>query len=144
MMKYLLDTCILSESRKKTVDVNVKKWLCSVPDEAMFISVLSIGEIRNGIARLADGKRKDQLVLWLEYDLASWFGDRILPLGCDILNCWGILCANYRTLPAIDSLLAATAIQHHLVLVTRNVKDFGAIKELQIINPWSICNETAS
>jgi predicted nucleic acid-binding protein len=136
-VKYLLDTCILSESRKKAVDVNVKTWLCSVPDKAMFISVLSIGEIRNGIARLADGKRKDQLVLWLGYELVSWFEDRILPLGCDILNRWGILCASYRTLPAIDSLLAATAIQHHLVLVTRNVKDFRDIKELQIVNPWN-------
>jgi predicted nucleic acid-binding protein len=135
-MKYLLDTCILSESRKKVVNVNVKTWLCSVPNEAMFMSVLSIGEIRNGIARLADSKRKDQLALWLEYGLVSWFEDRILPLGCDILNCWGILCANHRTLPAIDSLLAATAIQHHLVLVTCKVKDFRDIKELQIVNPW--------
>jgi predicted nucleic acid-binding protein len=135
-MKYLLDTCILSESRKKTVNVNVKKWLCSVPSEAMFISVLSIGEIRNGITRLSDSKRKDQLVIWLEYELVSWFGDRILPLGSDILNCWGILRATCRTLPAIDSLLAATAIHHHLVLATRNVKDFRDIKELQIVNPW--------
>jgi predicted nucleic acid-binding protein len=135
-MKYLLDTCVLSESRKKSADANVRKWLLSIPNESMLISVLSIGEIRNGIERLADDKRKEQLILWLEHELAAWFEDRILPLDCDILNCWGKLCTGYRTLPAIDSLLAATAIQRRLALATRNVKDFQDIKELQIVNPW--------
>jgi predicted nucleic acid-binding protein len=65
-----------------------------------------------------------------------WFGDRVLSLDYKTLNCWGKICAKYRTLPVIDSLLAATAIQHHLTLATRNIKDFKDIRELQVINPW--------
>jgi predicted nucleic acid-binding protein len=135
-MKYLLDTCVLSESRKKSINAGLEDWLSSVPGEFLFISVLSIGEIRNGIERLTDGKRKEPLALWLEHELAAWFENRILPLDGEILNCWGSLCARYRTLPAIDSLLAATAVYHRMVLVTRNIKDFHDIKELQILNPW--------
>ncbi|MDR1966894.1 MAG: type II toxin-antitoxin system VapC family toxin [Synergistaceae bacterium] len=135
-MKYLLDTCVLSESRRTSINPGLRKWLSAIPNAALFISVLSIGEIRNGIERLTDSERKGQLVLWLEYELTSWFEDRILPLDFDTLNCWGELCAHYRTLPAIDSLLAATAIHRRLTLVTRNVKDFCDIEELQLLNPW--------
>jgi predicted nucleic acid-binding protein len=133
---YLIDTCVLSESRKKKIDANVREWLLSISDESMYMSVLSVGEIRNGIERLLDMKRKEQLIHWLEFELTMWFGDRVLSLDYKILNCWGKICAKYRTLPVIDSLLAATAIQHHLILVTRNVKDFKDISELQVINPW--------
>jgi predicted nucleic acid-binding protein len=136
-MKYLLDTCILSESRRKSINLGLKKWLLTVPNGALFISVLSIGEIRNGIERLTDSERKDQLALWLEYELMSWFEDRILPLDFSTLNYWGIMCANCRTLPVIDSLLAATAVYHRLALVTRNTKDFCDINELQLLNPWA-------
>jgi predicted nucleic acid-binding protein len=135
-MKYLLDTCVLSESRRKLINPGLRKWLSAIPNAALFISVLSIGEIRNGIERLTDSERKNQLALWLEYELTSWFEDRILPLDLDTLNCWGGLCAHYRTLPAIDSLLAATAIHRRLTLVTRNMKDFCDIGELQLLNPW--------
>jgi predicted nucleic acid-binding protein len=135
-MIYLLDTCVLSESRKKQISANVRKWLLSISDEFMYMSVLSVGEIRNGIERLPEIKRKEQLIHWLEYELPAWFGDRILSLDYTILNCWGKICAEYRTLPVIDSLFAATAIQHHLILATRNVKDFQDIRELQVVNPW--------
>jgi predicted nucleic acid-binding protein len=134
--KYLLDTCVISESRRKSINPGLKKWLSAIPNAAMFMSVLSIGEIRNGIERLAEGERKDRLALWLEYELTAWFEDRILTLGFDVLNCWGILCAHHRTLPAIDSLLAATAVHHHLVLVTRNIKGFRDTAELELLNPW--------
>jgi predicted nucleic acid-binding protein len=135
-VKYLLDTCVLSESRLKYANDGLKKWLLFTPGEALFISVISIGEIRYGIERLAEGQRKSQLAAWLEYELTPWFYGRVLSLDIDTLNCWGSMRARSRTLPAIDSLLAATAIQHRLTLVTRNVKDFGGITELQIINPW--------
>jgi len=135
-MKYLLDTCVLSECREEPVNIGLKNWLSRIPEDALFISALSIGEIRNGIERLEDSRRKENLELWLEYKLMAWFEGRILPLDRDTLNCWGYLCAHNRSLPAIDSLLAATAIHHRLILVTRNVKDFLDISELQILNPW--------
>jgi predicted nucleic acid-binding protein len=135
-MSYLLDTCVLSESHKKSINENLKNWLVATPDDALFMSVISVGEIRNGIERLTDLKRKERLVFWLEHELAEWFEDRVLSLDYDILNCWGFLNAHCRTLPAIDSLLAATAIHRHLTLVTRNTRDFQGIEGLKILNPW--------
>ena len=135
-MRYLLDTCVLSESRRSSVDKNLKEWLTEVPDEALFISVLTIGEIRYGIEKLKDEKRRNNLTLWLEHELTAWFGSRVLPLDAEIADRWGYLRAHHRTLPAIDSLLAATALTRHLILVTRNIKDFMSIDGLKILNPW--------
>ena len=135
-MKYLLDTCVLSESRRGSVDKNLKAWLTEVPDEALFISVLTLGEIRYGIEKLKEEKRRIQLTLWLEHELATWFGSRVLPLDVEIADRWGYMRAYHRTLPAIDSLLAATALARHLILVTRNTKDFKSIDGLKILNPW--------
>ena len=135
-MRYLLDTCVLSESRRTPVDKNLSAWLSEVPGEALFISVLTLGEIRYGIEKLEEEKRRTQLVFWLEYELTAWFENRILPLDADVADKWGILRAYHRTLPAIDSLLAATALTRDLILVTRNTKDFTGISELKILNPW--------
>ena len=135
-MRYLLDTCVLAESRRRPVDKNLEAWLTEVPDEALFISVLTLGEIRYGIEKLAEEKRRTQLTLWLEHELAVWFGSRVLPLDVEIVDRWGFLRAHHRTLPAIDSLLAATALTYHLTLVTRNTKDFMSINGLKILNPW--------
>ena len=135
-MSYLLDTCVLAESRRKTVNKNLEAWLTKVPDEALFISVLTLGEIRYGIEKLLKGKRRVQLTLWLEHELAAWFGERVLALDLEIADQWGYIRALHRTLPAIDSLLAATAMTRHLTLVTRNVKDFVDIDGLKILNPW--------
>jgi predicted nucleic acid-binding protein len=135
-MSYLLDTCVLSESHRKSINKNLKEWLLSIPTDVLFMSVISVGEIRNGIERLTDARRKEQLVYWLEHELSAWFEDRVLPLDYDIFNRWGFLTAHCRTLPAMDSLLAATAIQRHLTLVTRNIKDFQGIEGLKIFNPW--------
>ena len=135
-MNYLLDTCVLAESRRKPVDKNLKTWLTAVSDEALFISVLTLGEIRYGIEKLREEKRRVQLTLWLEHELTAWFGNRVLALDAEAADRWGYLRACHRTLPAIDSLLAATAMTRHLTLVTRNVKDFTDIDGLKILNPW--------
>ena len=135
-MRYLLDTCVLSESRRRSVDKNLKAWLIEVPDESLFISVLTLGEIRCGIEKLKEEERRIQLTLWLEHELAAWFGSRVLSLDAEIADQWGRLRAGHRTLPAIDSLLAATALTRHLILVTRNIKDFMSIDGLKILNPW--------
>ena len=133
-MNYLLDSCVLAESRRKPVDKNLKTWLTLVPDEALFISVLTLGEIRYGIER--EEERRAQLTLWLEHELMPWFGNRILALDAEVADQWGYLRALHRTLPTIDSFLAATAMARHLTLVTRNIKDFTNINGLKILNPW--------
>ncbi|MCL1876339.1 MAG: type II toxin-antitoxin system VapC family toxin [Synergistaceae bacterium] len=137
-MNYLLDTCVLAESRRKPVDKNLKTWLTSVSSEALFISVLTLGEIRYGIEKLQVEKRRMQLTSWLENELTAWFGNRVLAFDAETVDQWGYLRAYHRTLPTIDSLLAATAITRHLTLVTRNVKDFAGIDELKVLNPLEI------
>ena len=135
-MSYLLDTNVISEVVQRKPDSKVITWLKQLPDEALFISVLTLGEIRSGVERLGDGRRREKLRLWLEHDLVDWFGGRVLTVDTPVADRWGRLLADAgRPLPTIDSLLAATALHHELRLVTRNTKDFG-IPGLELINPW--------
>ncbi len=137
-MSYLLDTNVVSELVRRKPSTRVVRWVGGVPDGALHLSVLSLGEIRRGVERLADGRRKERLRLWLEQDLPLWFGDRLLPVNAPVAERWGRLTAAApRSLPAVDSLLAATALQHGLRLVTRNVGDFG-FPGLEVVNPWSV------
>ena len=135
-MKYLLDTNVISETIRKTPDNSVKDWFQTIPSNQLYVSVLSLGEIRRGIEKLRDQPRKDFMTAWLENDLASWFGDHVLPVSPDVADKWGYLTAT-GTFPAIDALLAATALTHNMKLVTRNVSDFQNIAGLDIINPWN-------
>ena len=136
-MRYLLDTNILFETVRTQSNVNVKKWIQEVPSEALFMSVLTLGEIRRGIEKLGDGKRKTHLVAWLEYDLPKWFGSNILPISLEVAERWGYITSFVTQYPltAIDTLLAATALTHNLKMVTRNVKDFD-VPGLEVINPF--------
>ena len=136
-MTYLLDTNVVSELAKRKPAVSVLKWLDQAPYQSIHLSVLTSGELRNGVERLTDGERKEQLRLWLDRDVAAWFGDRLLPISAEIAERWGRLAAETRRpLPAIDSLLAATALHHGLRLVTRNVSDFR-FPGLAVVNPWA-------
>ncbi len=137
-MSYLLDTCVLSETVRPRPDEGVMRWLSGLPDDVLHISVLCIGELRKGIEVMTEGARRERLRLWLEHDLPQWFGDRVLPIDEAVAERWGLLQAQAgRTLPAIDSLLAATALHHGLRLVTRNVRDFR-MDGLEIVNPWQM------
>jgi predicted nucleic acid-binding protein len=136
-MSYLLDTNVISEHSRKKPNSRVLEWLRSLPIEEQYLSVLSIGEIRHGIERLDAGARKERLRLWLERDLQGLFGDRLLALTSAIAERWGRLRAEMRRpVPAIDSLLAATALHHDLRLVTRDEQDFVAFPGLIVVNPW--------
>jgi predicted nucleic acid-binding protein len=135
-VSYLLDTNVISELVKPKPDKNVLKWFSDVPDDALYLSVLTLGEIRKGVERISNSSRREKLRLWLEHDLRDWFGPRILPVGPDEADRWGRLLADVgRPVPSIDSLLAATALHHELRLVSRNVKDFD-YAGVDVINPW--------
>lgn len=135
-MSYLLDTNVICEFVHLKPNVDVMQWLKGLPNETLHISVLTLGEIRKGVEQMKDMKRKQQIKLWLESDLPAWFENRILPIDKQVADRWGRLQFQVkRTLPAIDSLLAATALHYDLCLVTRNVKDFNGLS-LEVFNPW--------
>ena len=135
-MSYLVDTSVVSEVVRSKPDARVLRWLTGVPDSALHLSVLTLGELRCGIEALRASPRKERLRLWLEQELPGWFEDRLLPVTGPVADRWGRLVAEAgRSVPAIDSLLAATALVHGLRLVTRNTKDFNFSK-LELLNPW--------
>lgn len=135
-MSYLIDTNVLSELRKKSPDPAVVAWFSERPASTLHLSVLTLGEIRKGVECLSDAARRQALVDWLETDLPAYFAGRIHPVDRAVANRWGHLVANAgRPLPAIDSLLAATALEYNLVLVSRNLKDFHGLP-VEIFNPW--------
>jgi toxin FitB len=135
-LSYLIDTNVISELTRGKPALAVAAWFDEVADEALHLSVLTLGELRRGVEKFPSGKRKEKLRYWLEQELPNWFGTRLLPVDSSVVDTWGRLQANsQRTLPAVDSLLAATALHHHLRLVTRNTGDFN-IDGLETINPW--------
>ncbi|MHB1359552.1 MAG: PIN domain-containing protein [Rhodocyclaceae bacterium] len=136
-MSYLIDTNVLSELRRKSPDPGVADWFSQRPPTTLHLSVLTLGEIRKGIEGVGDAVRRQSLIDWLETDLPTFFTGRILSVDGAVADRWGrLIVAAGRPLPAIDSLLAATALEHDLVLVTRNIKDFAGLP-VQVFNPWS-------
>ena len=140
-MRYLLDTCVISELVAKQPDPGVVQWVDAVDEERLYLSVISIGEISKGIYKLPDSRRKDVLTRWLEDDLLIRFRVRLLLIDTQTMLHWGELTANLekqgKRMPAMDSLVAAIALQAALILVTRNVDDF-AHSGVDLINPWTL------
>lgn len=135
-MSYLLDTNVISEAAKPQPAEAVRRWLDAVPSGSLYLSVIALGEIRRGVDSLPAGPKREKLRLWLETELPAWFEHRLIPIDAAIAERWGQLLAEVgRSVPAIDSLLAATALEHGLRLVTRNEKDFR-FPGLEVINPW--------
>ena len=138
MNGYLLDTNVLSELTKPTPAPRVEAFLRESKDR-VFVSVFSIGEIRKGIASLPAGNRRAILQDWLDNELMPWLGDRVLPITLGIAERWGDLAAQLKVMgkprPIVDAVLAATAFEHDLVLVTRNVGDYRDLG-VTILNPW--------
>jgi predicted nucleic acid-binding protein len=136
-LSYLLDTNVLSELRRREPDANVVKWLERRPATTLYLSVLTLGELRKGIDLLPESPRKRALLDWLEVELPGFFSGRVLRIDARVADRWGHLVALVgRPVPAIDSLLAATALTHDLTLVTRNLRDFQG-PGLAIIDPWT-------
>lgn len=136
-MSYLVDTNVLSELRRTKPDVSVLAWFARRPPACLYLSVLTLGEIRKGIELLSDRKRQLALRDWLDADIPAFFTGRILAIDGPTADRWGRLVAGAgRPVAAVDSLLAATALNHDLILVTRNVKDFVDLS-VATINPWA-------
>lgn len=138
-MNYLLDTCVLSELRRKSPDAGVLVWLDRISESSLNIPVMVLGEIQQGVSRLDDTDRQNMLQAWLDRDLANRFRGRILDVDMETALEWGVLMGEGRkrglTRPVVDCLIAATAIRHNLTLVTRNVRDFKVFP-LRLVNPW--------
>ncbi len=139
-MTYLLDTNVVSESRKKIPDANVQHWLESHPVSVQHISVISFGELLQGAKRAKTPEQRASLENWLER-LERRFGGRVLPLDSAVMQVWADVTATAinrgQTAPLMDSLIAATAIRHGLILVTRNTQDVKALG-VKVLNPWKL------
>ena len=138
-MNYILDTNVISELVKGIPNSKVVSWLDRVDPDNIYLSVIALGEIRKGIEKLPASKRKNTLDSWFKEELLVRFHNKILPLDLPVLLAWGELTARLEKrgnpLPAIDSLLAATALQAEFTLVTRNTGDFQ-FTGISLYDPW--------
>ncbi|NTU64757.1 MAG: type II toxin-antitoxin system VapC family toxin [Chloroflexi bacterium] len=138
-MKYLLDTCVISELVAKQPQPSVIEFVDALDPDDVYLSVITIGEIVKGIEKLPKSKRKQELLTWLKEDLLIRFDGKMMALDTEVLVEWGMLAARLessgRTMPAIDSLIAATVLAQQATLVTRNVADFAGAG-VNIVNPW--------
>jgi toxin FitB len=138
-MNYLLDTNVISELIAARPDVGVVQWVDSLEPSSVYLSVITIGELRKGIEKLPDSKRKTTLCDWLNDDLLSRFRNRILSLDVEVMLTWGVLAGRReregKPLAAMDSMIAALALHHQCCLVTRSEADFRETG-VRIVNPW--------
>lgn len=139
MSGFLLDTNCISEVVRVRPEPRVLEWLDAVDERLLFLSVLTLGEIRKGIAGLPQSRRRTHLESWLDVELRSRFAGKILAIDGAVADRWGLLAAEAKrkgsSLSAVDGLLAATALEHNLTLVSRNVADFTNTA-VSILNPW--------
>lgn len=139
-MSFLLDTNVVSEWVKPQPHPGVVTWLAQADEDAVFLSVVTLAELRRGIDRLPSGRRRARLEVWLREELPLRFTRRTLGVDNEIADAWGRVVArsgaNGRPMSAMDGFIAATAVVHRLTLVTRNVADFRGVLRA-IVNPWS-------
>jgi predicted nucleic acid-binding protein len=138
-VSYLLDTNVVSEWTKPQPAPPVVEWLASLDEEGAFLSVISIAELRRGVERLGEGRRRLRLEKWLADDLVDRFMGRILPVDVPVASAWARISVrgtrSGRTVDPVDCFLVATADVHGLTLATRNVGDFGGLG-VDVFNPW--------
>jgi predicted nucleic acid-binding protein len=139
-MSWLLDTAVVSEPVRPKPARSVLRWLDSHREVDMYLSVLTLGELQKGLVRMPESKRRGHLIQWIEEDLGNRFEARVLPVDTEIARIWGVITGHAendgRPLPAIDALIAATAIHHKLTVVTRNTRDFRATG-VAVEDPWN-------
>jgi predicted nucleic acid-binding protein len=136
---FLLDTNVISELVRPKAEPKVRAWVASTDESLLYLSVLTFGEIRKGIVALQNASRRVELEAWLDGDLTLRFSNRILAIDQAVADRWGRLAAQAGAkspLPAIDGLIAATALHYNLTLVTRNTKDVAATG-VPLFDPWT-------
>jgi predicted nucleic acid-binding protein len=138
-MRYLLDTCVISELIKKNPSPKVTGWVSKNQENSLVISVLTFGEIHKGIEKLPQSKKKEKLHAWVNYDLQERFKNRIIDFDLQVATTWGKVQALSesvgRGMPTIDGQIAATGICYDLIVVTRNTSDMEA-SGVSLLNPW--------
>ena len=138
-MKYLLDTCVISELVKAKPSKKVASWVTKNEEANFYLSSLTFGELYKGISKLPDSKRREKLSLWIEQDLKDRFAGKILNIDLLVAKTWGEIQgaseAAGNPMPAIDGLIAATALTYDLTVVTRNVTDMQQ-SGASLLNPW--------
>jgi predicted nucleic acid-binding protein len=139
-MKFLVDTNVVSEWVKLRPDSGVVDWMTEVDEDRVFISVISLAELRRGIERMPDGNRRSRLDEWLREELPQRFDRRVLLVDQAVAEAWGRIVARCemagRPISTMDGFIAATAEVHDMTLVTRNVSDFEfSVRE--VVNPWT-------
>ena len=139
-MSFLLDTSVISELVKKNPHDRVLDWIGRQDEASLFLSVLTLGELEKGVAKLAASARKTKLLSWVRRDLAERFSGRLLPIDMHVAARWGQIAGESerrgRPLPVIDSLLAATALVRGFQMVTRNIEDFQRCG-VACVDPWN-------
>jgi len=139
-VNFLIDTNVVSEWTKPRPDGAVAAWLAAVDEDRVFLSVVTIAELRHGIERLPAGARSARLGAWLTEVLVPRFDARVLPVDADTADAWGRMMARGRSVGrsvgAMDACIAATAERHDLTLATRNTADFRALG-IRLLDPWS-------
>jgi toxin FitB len=139
MSGFLLDTNVISELVKSNPDYGVRQWIEATDESLLYLSVLTLGEIRKGVASLPEAKRRIALEAWLDRDLLLRFSGRILPINQAVADRWGRLAespaARKSPLPVIDGLLAATALHYDLIFVTRDTKHLATTRTA-FFDPW--------
>jgi toxin FitB len=137
-MRTLVDTCVLSEIRRPQANRHVRERFEALPPDSIYLSVLTLGELKKGIVKLKPSGKKRSLMAWLEQVIVS-AADRILPIDLETAVIWGEITAKSaakgKTIPAIDGLIAATALRNGLHLMTRNVADYESTGAM-LVNPW--------
>ena len=138
-MKYLLDTCVISEVIKREPNKNVISWLQAQNDDDLFLSILTFGEIQKGIQKDSDQSRKKKLKIWVEEDLKKRFENRIIPIDLKVVTNWGSIQGLAelagRTMPTLDGLIAVSGLTYNCVVATRNTSDMEQ-STAELFNPW--------
>ena len=138
-MKYLLDTCAISELTKTKPDKKVVSWITNNDEANYYLCSLTFGELYKGVSKLPDSKKRKKLFLWIEHDLKERFAGKILDIDLMVARTWGEIQgaseAVGNPMPAIDSLIAATGLAHDLTVVTRNITDMQQ-SGVSLLNPW--------